>query len=37
MVEIRVRLDDGREYDATDCDVFGWITAADNTPEPPAS
>lgn len=25
VVEMRVRLDDGREYPCTDCDVFGWI------------
>jgi|LakMenEpi03Aug12_release.lakeMendotaPanAssembly.Ray.scaffolds.fasta_scaffold01253_18 hypothetical protein len=25
-VELRVRLDDGREYEATDCDIFGFVT-----------
>jgi hypothetical protein len=25
VVEMLVRLDDGREYPCTDCDVFGWI------------
>jgi hypothetical protein len=25
VLQIRFRLDDGREYDGTDCDIFGFI------------
>jgi len=28
LLEIRFRLDDGREYDGTDCDIFGFIVPA---------
>jgi hypothetical protein len=28
VLEIRFRLDDGREYDGTDCDIFGFIVPA---------
>jgi hypothetical protein len=31
ILEIRVRLDDGREYDATDSDIFGFLAPL---PEP---
>jgi hypothetical protein len=34
ILEIRVRLDDGREYDATDSDIFGFVTPL---PTPPAN
>lgn len=28
VLEIRFRLDDGSEYDGTDCDIFGFIVPA---------
>ncbi len=33
ILEIRVRLDDGREYDATDSDIFGFVSSMPTHPD----